>query len=100
MALNETQISALESKGFKRWQKNGMDRLYINATRLGLELTFYNTGNVRSAAFNGEWISNSRGRGLRDCKTYIDVADGSVHSGDSGLKENAQKLLDEVVQAA
>ena len=88
MALTDTQIAALERKGFKRWQKNDMDRLYINATRLGLELTFYKTGNVSSAQFNGEWISNSRGRGLRDCKTYIDVADGSVHSGD------------EIVQAA
>ena len=30
------RIAELEALGFKRWTKNGMDRLYINAGALGL----------------------------------------------------------------
>lgn len=100
MKLTDTQISALESKGFSRWQKAGMDRLYINATRLGLELDFYKTGNISSALLNGERISNCQARRLRECKTYIDVMDGTVHSGDTDLKATAQHILDEIVLTA
>lgn len=99
MALTTTQIEALEQKGFKRWQKNGMDRMYINATRLGLELDFYKTGNISCAFLDGSRISNCQARRLREVKTYIDVETGIVHSGNDDLLKNAQKLLDEVLAA-
>ena len=44
------RIDELTAMGFKRWQKNGMDRMYINASTLGLRCEYYKTGNVR----NGE----------------------------------------------
>ena len=53
------KINELENKGFKRWTKGNLDRLYINATQLGLECDYYKTGNVRSAWFNGDHVSNS-----------------------------------------
>lgn len=97
--LNEKMIAALEAKGFNRWTKETtkgtMDRLYIDATKLGLELDYYKTGNIKWAAFNGETISNSRGYGYKNAKTYIDVATGKVYSDKADLKEAAQALLDE-----
>jgi hypothetical protein len=50
----------------RRWQKNGMDRIYFSDLHeyVGLELTFYGSGNVSSAKLNGTSISNSEGRKL------------------------------------
>lgn len=94
--LNEKMIAALENKGFNRWTKGTMDRLYIYATKLGLELTYYKTGNIRSAYLNGESISNSRGYNYKSAKTYIDIATGKVFSTMSDLKDAAQEILDSV----
>jgi hypothetical protein len=38
------QIIGLAAKGFKRWTKEGMDRMYIGAHALGLSCDYYNTG--------------------------------------------------------
>lgn len=43
-ATKEDKIKALEDMGFKRWQKGTMDRLYINASTLGLVCEYYRTG--------------------------------------------------------
>ena len=91
--MTTERIGALEAKGFKRWQKGKMDRLYINAKELGLECTYYNTGNIRSASFNGERISNSEARRIRDAKTYIDVATGELHSTNWMCEEAAEALM-------
>lgn len=95
--LNEKMIAALEKKGFNRWTKGSMDRLYINATLLGLELEYYKTGNISSAYLNGERISNSRGYEYKAAKTYIDIATGKVFSTKDALKDAAQEILDAVV---
>jgi len=98
--LNETIIKALENKGFNRWTKETakgtIDRLYINATMLGLDLTYYKTGNISSAYFNGELISNSQGYRYKAAKTYIDVITGTVHSDRDDLATEAQQILDKV----
>jgi len=99
MKLTDTQISALESKGFSRWQKGNMDRLYINSTRIGLSCEYYKTGNIRSAELNGESISNCRARAIKDSKNYIDVADGSIHTEHSEIRANIQAILDEITAA-
>lgn len=99
MKLNEKNIAAIEAKGFKRWTKNGMDRLYINATEIGLELTYYKTGNISGAWFNGELLSNRQGYAYKAAKTYIDIETGTVHSDVEALQEAAQAALDEIMNA-
>lgn len=94
--LNEKMIAALENKGFNRWTKGNMDRLYINATKLGLELTYYKTGNISSAYLNGERISNSRGYDCKNSKTYIDITTGKLVSTCSIFKEAAQEIYNAV----
>ena len=78
-ALTEKQIAAYEAKGFKRWTKGNMDRLYINATMLGLEVSYYKSGNVSSASWRGEGISNSAGYRLLSSKVWVDVKTGELN---------------------
>ena len=66
-------INELEAMGYKRWQKNGIDRMYINASALGLVCAYYNSGNISDAKFRGISISNSEARGMKSAKTYIDL---------------------------
>jgi len=98
--LNENTIKALENKGFKRWTKGNLDRMYINASQLGLECSYYKTGNISAAYFNGELISNSQGYRYKASKTYIDIKTGRVFSDYTTLKEVAQELLDSVTDEA
>lgn len=96
--LNNNIIAVLEGKGFKRWQKGNLDRLYINAKELGLECTYYKTGNISSAYFNGEQISNAQGGRYKAAKTYIDVKTGRVRSDYPTLQEAAEQLLSDAEQ--
>lgn len=86
------RIAELEAVGFKRWTKNGMDRLYINAGALGLVCQYYKTGNIMDAKFNGEQISNSEGYRMKAAKTYIDIKTETVHSDNTKLREAAAEL--------
>lgn len=90
--INDKLIETLESKGFKRWTKVGKDRMYINATTLGLSYSSYNTGNIRSATFGGEEISNGKARRMLDSKTYIDLLQGVIVSDDATLVRAAAEL--------
>lgn len=102
--LNEKQIEALEKVGFNRWTKNGMDRLYASKEAMQLELTYYKTGNISSAALMGEKISNSRARKLIGEKIYIDVETEELTSKYddvdyelmNAVRETAEKALAEV----
>lgn len=76
--FTEKQIAALEEAGAKRWTKGGYDRLYINATSIGAEISYYKTGNVSSARWMGENVSNADGRRLLGSKIYIDVKTGKL----------------------
>ena len=68
----------------KRWQKNGHDRVYLYdwAELAGIETTRYNTGNISSACYQGEGISNSQAYKLLGCidKVWFDAADGKLHA--------------------
>ena len=97
MKLTEEQITKLEEKGFKRWQKPGIDRLYINASTLGLECDYYNTGNIKYAEFCGEHISNCHARKLKAAKTYINVETGKLFGTEQLLINKAQEIIDEVI---
>ena len=95
--MTNENITALEAKGFNRWTKGNMDRLYINARDLGLVCSYYKTGNISAAYFNGELISNSQGARYKAAKTFIDVKTGTVYSDYPTLKEAAEKIMMEVI---
>ena len=99
--LTERQITELEAKGFKRWQKGNMDRMYINAKDIGLVCTYYNTGNISTAKILGasgeNWISNSEARRMKASKTFVDVKTGELVSDNRNMRERAEELLAEVI---
>lgn len=90
--MTNERISELEALGFSRWTKGSMDRLYINAAQLGLNCEYYKTGNISSAEFKGESISNSRARGMKEAKTYIDIKTGRAYSDNETLLEAVKEL--------
>jgi Homeodomain-like domain len=75
----------IEAIGGNRWRKNGMDRVYLDsnvwAALIGLEIGYYNSGNISWAQLNGEDISNGRARDILGCigKVYWDSIDGRIH---------------------
>ena len=97
----EEAMDALKKVGFTRWQKNGKDRLYINADSLGLEITWgKRRGQVESASFQGEDISKSYASELRSAKTYVDVKTQEIIGTDKKLKEIATNLYMETLTKA
>lgn len=90
--LTEERITELESKGFKRWQKGNLDRLYINAAQLGLICTYYKTGNIHTAEMNGVLVSNSEGYRIKAAKTFVDVKTGKLYSDNEYCKDAAAAL--------
>ena len=97
---NMRSIEDLESLGFKRWTKGDKDRMYIDARCLGLEVGYYNTGNVRWAEFEGSSISNAEARRLLGAKTYIDLKTNKIYSSHSWLAEPAAKLAGQGYEVA
>lgn len=96
--MTDTMIAKLEAKGGKRWIKGNMDRMYFNATVLGLELEYYKTGNIRDASFRGTGLSNSMGGRYKAAKTYIDLATGDVHSDFDCLADAVRELIAQAVE--
>lgn len=100
--FTDDEIKTLTDRGFNRWTKklsNGkvMDRLYIKPEYLGLELTRYKSGNISSAKFNGEIISNSEARRIEGTKCYVDVATKEVVCDREDLKQAAQEVIDDAL---
>lgn len=100
--FTDDEIKTLTDRGFNRWTKklsNGkvMDRLYIKPEYLGLELTRYKSGNISSATFNGERISNSEARRIECTKCYVDVATKEVVCDRDDLKQVAQEVVDDAL---
>lgn len=87
------RIEELERLGFKRWKKNGMDRMYADAEVLGLYCEYYNTGNISYAEFNGEKISNTQAREIKSAKTYIDLIKHKLVSDRTSLAKAAALLI-------
>jgi hypothetical protein len=77
-------IETMTAIGGNRWQRNGMDRVYLNdwAELAGIETTHYNTGNISSASYQGEGVSNSQAYKLLGSidKVWFDAADGKLHA--------------------
>lgn len=95
--MEEGIITKLENRGFKRWIRGNMDRLYINAKELGLVCTYYKTGNIHSAEFDGNDISNSEGYRMKAAKTFVDVKTGKVYGDNERLKKKAEEIVKEVM---
>jgi len=88
-------VEQLKAVGGSEWQKNGMHRVYFHdlAAWLGLDCSYYNTGNISSARINGERISNSQARRLMHAvdKLWFDVLTGKwMFQGD---RETATEII-------
>jgi hypothetical protein len=101
--MKDATIKKYEAAGFKRWTKNGLDRLYIDAEALGLEVERYGTGNVKSATWQGEKVSNADARRILASKAYIDVETGELHVssdfekyGMPTVEEMARELVESI----
>lgn len=88
--------------GGNRWKRGDKDRVYFNdwAEMAGLELGHYNTGNISSASYQGESISNSQGHKILGSidKVWFDAADGKVHV-QYGFSESRVATQREVFEA-
>ena len=76
-------VETMTAIGGNRWQRSDMDRVYFNnwADLAGLEVGYYKSGNISSASYKGEGISNSQAYKLLGCidKVWFDAADGKLH---------------------
>ncbi|GHE31765.1 hypothetical protein GCM10017673_38150 [Streptosporangium violaceochromogenes] len=76
-------VETMVAIGGSRWTKAGHNRVYLNdwASLAGLEVSYYGTGNVSSAAYQGEEISNGQARKLLGSidKVWFDAATGRLH---------------------
>lgn len=104
--LSDSTIASLEKDGWSRWTKGNFDRLYFNADKNGvLDCDYYKSGNICSATWNGEAISNSQANRIKGVKCYMDIADGKITTSYWGsqaeeadmLREAAQKSLDKAI---
>ena len=93
MALTEERIAELEGLGFRRWTRGNFDRLYINASDLGLVCYYYKSGNIRAAYINGSLTSNAEGYRMKAAKTFIDVGTGNLCSDNLRSMQAALDLL-------
>ncbi|MGY0323560.1 hypothetical protein [Limosilactobacillus fermentum] len=79
--LTEEQVRALIAKGFIRWTKYDMDRLYFDLEKAGLlEIERYKSGRISYSEFQGEAISHSLASKLLGVKVWIDVQTGQMYS--------------------
>lgn len=95
MMIDDALVAKLIAKGGKRWTKGKYDRIYFGATKLGLEVEYYNTGNVRRGYFNGEpMLSNSETRRYLSAENYINVNTGEIVSDYDCLGKALAELVD------
>ena len=105
--LNEKTIKNLEKVGFKRWTKGNFDRLYINPCDFGLSVSHYKSGNISSATFNHDYISNSLAKDIIDGKYFVDVVtekitvSSSRHTRMGGYVEDAiTESIEKLIESA
>lgn len=95
-------IETMTAIGGNRWTKAGHDRVYLNdwATLAGLDIERYKSGNICSATWQGETISNSQAYKLLGSidKVWFDAADGKLHAR-YGYSESRVATPAEVWQA-
>lgn len=94
----ERVAKILVGMGGSRWTKAGHDRVYFNNANemVGIETTYYKTGNLSSVKIKGEFVSNCKGRKLIGALNgaYVDLTDNSIHYRGTCFSE-AQFLRDD-----
>ena len=96
--MEKEEIKALEKKGFNRWTKGDMDRLYFNIEKSGY-LDYYKSGNVSSAYLEGERISNAEAYRIMAVKCFIDLKKDNELVVQYG-NEESQKVVRELAEKA
>ena len=91
----QDKIRFLCGMGFHHWKKGNLNRLYINAEDLGLEMGWVFPG-VTISTLCGEEIGFQEAKYLKYAKTYISLPDGKAYSDDPRLAELAQDKFDKV----
>lgn len=99
-AKNGLDIEALEQKGFNRWSKGDMDRLYFNIEHSGhMDVDRYHTGNISYAAIDGEEISHRFAGQILAVKCFIDLKHDNKLVIQYGGPE-AREVVESVVKKA
>lgn len=87
--MDEKQtIEKLTEMGGKLWEKGSYRRIYFDDGVIldadGLKVSYYNSGNVSSASYRGEAISNSEAKRILSQyvggKFWYDLTDGKFYS--------------------
>lgn len=96
----------LENLGGKYWEAGERRRVYFDAAAcaklVGLDCSYYNTGNISSAPLAGESISNSAARRMIDswksAGLYVDMAEMKFHckSGVAIDREHVMMVIREI----
>lgn len=95
--LSSNDIESLEKKGFKRWQKDDKDRLYINGWQLDGVQTNWKKNGKKTYSIDGEELSYTKSAilGQYGAKNYIDVKTGEIFTStdDARLKDFIMKSM-------
>jgi ATP-dependent phosphoenolpyruvate carboxykinase len=96
--ITDEQINALVQAGCKRWTKYGKDRLYIEPEFIGMDVKYYNTGNVSTAYLNGEKISNSYAKKILFALkgSFINVENWRMQTGDNHIYDMIVNAIGEI----
>lgn len=100
-AKNTIDIEALEKKGFRRWTKGDMDRLYFNIEKSGhMEVDHYKTGNISYAAIDGGEISHRFAGQILSVKCFIDLKNDNrlvIQYGGPEAREVVKNVVEKVL---
>lgn len=100
-AKNTIDIESLEKKGFNRWSKGDMDRLYFNIERSGhMVVDHYNTGNISFASVDGEEISHRFAGQILSVKCFIDLKNDNrlvIQYGGPEAREVVENVVKKVL---
>ena len=97
----EDKIKKFIEAGAKRWEKNGMDRLYINPKALGYDWDYYKSGNICYASDpNGDKISHSQMYRVLAGKIWLDVNnDFAIHNDSCCEDEFVETFIARALEA-
>lgn len=100
-AKNSLDIEALEQKGFSRWSKSNMDRLYFNIQKSGhMDVDYYKTGNISYASVDGEEISHRFAGQILAVKCFIDLKNDNrlvIQYGGPEAREVVENVVKKVL---
>lgn len=110
--LTQDQISALTEAGARRWQKSGMDRLYLSVYRLGLRIDKQSG----SAWWGNQAIPAPYLPAIQEARVWIDVKTGNLglklgqapeplpddirHFYQTVLRQNAKESIEQTLKQA